>query len=317
MLDSSGKLICKEVRIENCSACNALCTICPRDKMTRSQEIMSNEHYVYVLQQAQSLGAEEVSIFGFGEPLLDNHVGFKVLLATKMGLKTHITTNASLLSADRIHDLLDAGLTHIRFSVHALHPTTFSAVHRGLNWFNVTKNIKKFVELNNDAGHPCTTHLTCIPLHGETVPEIREKWESVVDHLEVWRPHNWGGKRFFRKGDATGKCFRPFSGPLQVQADGDVIPCCFLTDGEVVLGNTYKQTIKNILNGDTYRGFQRKHETGALGNLPCGTCDQRFERSDESPLLFSNRDPDRELNKLSTSKISLNGGEKDGLHQAK
>jgi len=281
--------------------------------MTRSKMLMSNNHFNSLLYQVKNLGAKEVSIFGFGEPLLDNHIAFKVLLAVEAGLKTHITTNASLLTPQRSRDLLDAGLSHIRFSVHATNPETFASVHRGLNWYTVTKNMDNFRKLNKKMGSPCTIHITCIPLHGESVDEIRELWEPFGNYLEIWKPHNWGGKKDYRKGRAVKKCFRPFSGPLQIQVNGDVIPCCFLTDGEVVLGNTYKQTIKNILTEDTYRAFQRKHETESLGNLPCGTCDQRFERSDESPLLYSNRDPDKGLNKLSTSKFSL-GGEKDGLH---
>jgi len=307
MLDKTGKLICKEVRIENCSVCNARCTICPREKMTRSKVVMSNEHFNYVLGQSIQLGAEQVSIFGFGEPLLDNHIAYKIEVASDWDLETHLTTNASLLSPQMTKDLLYAGLSHIRFSVHATTPANYAAVHCGLDWYVVVGNMEFFRDLNNNLGHPCTIHITCIPQHNESVDEIREKWEFWGgDYLEIWRPHNWGGKKEYRKGRANKMCFRPFSGPVQIQADGNVIPCCFLIDGEVVLGNTYNHTMENILRGDAYKAFQEKHQKNVLEKLPCGSCDQRFE-SEESPLLYSNRDYDRELNKLSTSKIKLGG----------
>jgi len=301
-----GKLICKEVRIENCSACNARCVMCPRSEMTRPKTIMHDTHFDYLLAQVVQLGAEAVAIFGFGEPLLDNHIAFKVHLASEYNLETHITTNASLLGPEMTDALLTSGLSHIRFSIHALSPATYANVHRGLDWFTVIENMEYFRKQNDNLGHPCTIHVTCIPQHGESVEEIREMWEFFGDYLEIWRPHNWGGKKEYRNGQAQRDCYRPFSGPLQIQADGNVIPCCFLTDGEVILGNTYNHNVEDILRGKAYKTFQNKHKGNKLKGLPCANCDQRFV-PDESPLLYSNRDPDRELNKLSTSKFKLGG----------
>jgi radical SAM protein with 4Fe4S-binding SPASM domain len=302
-----GELICREVRIENTNKCNSRCTVCPRDKMTRPLATMQQGHFCYLIEQAYRLKAHSVGIFGFGEPLLDSGIVEKVNYASRRGLETHITTNASLLDFDLSEQLLDAGLTHIRFSIHAINPKLYGNVHRGLNWFDVTKNMCNFVDLNKKLGKPCTTHITCIPQHGESVEDIREMWEPLVDYLEIWKPHNWGGKKEYRKGEPIRSCYRPFSGPLQIQADGNVIPCCFLTDGEVILGNTYNHTIKEILQGDAYQKLQRNHKTKELECLPCENCDQRFE-SEASPLLYSNRDPARELNKLSTSKLAINQG---------
>jgi hypothetical protein len=72
----------------------------------------------------------------------------------------------------------------------------------------------------------------------------------------------------------------------------------------VVLGNTKNHKIETILKGDAYSAFQKNHQRDTLTELPCGNCDQRFETV-ESPLLYSNRDPDRELDKLSTSKTKI------------
>jgi MoaA/NifB/PqqE/SkfB family radical SAM enzyme len=233
--------------------------------MTRSQEIMSNEHFYNLLWQVVDLGAEQVSIFGFGEPLVDIHAEYKVKLASRRcKLETHMTTNASLLVPERARALLGAGLSHIRFSIHALTPDTYANVHRGLNWHVVTRNMDYFRKLNENLGHPCTIHVTCIPQHGESVDEVRELWEPFGDYLEVWAPHNWGGTKGYREGEATRGCHRPFSGPLQIQANGDVIPCCFLTDGEVVLGNTKNHKIETILKGDAYKAFQKKHQRNTL-----------------------------------------------------
>jgi radical SAM protein with 4Fe4S-binding SPASM domain len=162
-----------------------------------------------------------------------------------------------------------------------------------------------FKEYNDNVDHPCTIHVTSIPMHNETVDEIRAVWEDFADYLEIWKPHNWAGQKQYREGEAYQLCFRPFGGPVQIQADGKMIPCCFMTDAEVVLGDTYKHKIKEILEGAVV-AFQEEHLVSTLDKLPCKTCDQRFS-SEESPLLYSNRDSSKELNRLSTSKMKLGG----------
>ena len=48
-----------------------------------------------------------------------------------------------------------------------------------------------------------------------------------------------------------------------------------------------------------------KHRFGNLLGLPCLSCDQ-LNIEAQSPLLYSNRDPDMEINKTSTAKIIVN-----------
>jgi len=144
-------------------------------------------------------------------------------------------------------------------------------------------------------------------MNGEKVEDIKKHWEKHVDHLEIWRPHGWGGKCRYRK-ETERKlktCGRLHNGPLQVQADGDVIPCCFLTDAEIVLGNTYKDKIVDILRGNLYSELQKRHETGNLSGLPCDKCDQRYIL-DYNPLLYSDRDKGLNINRTSITKFKLN-----------
>ena len=306
MLSENGKLINPEVRIENTSKCNAACIICPREKLTRPQVTMLNGHYLNLVEQAYHLGAKSIGAFGFGEPLLDDKLPQKIEYISKRGLESHITTNASLLNLDMIWRLLDAGLTQIRFSVHAISPSTYSNVHRGLSWFETTKNIFNFININEKLGHKCTTHMIVIPLHGESVDEIRDTWESATDYLEVWKPHNWLGGRGYREGRQKKlTCGRLFSGPVQIQADGTVIPCCFITNSEIVLGNTYKNTIYEILMSDEYEKLRMAHRIGKLQSWSCVECDQLFDNGVESPLLYSNLDKEMKTGKTSIVKFNL------------
>ena len=296
-----------EVRIENCSICNANCIMCPREKLTRPQMIMTNKHFGYLVDQSKDLGAELISIFGFGEPLIDRDVIWKTQYCSNLGLDTFITTNAALLNTDMAFGLISAGLSHMRFSCHGV-GRNYERVHKPLKFENVRANIFNFIKINDiKYNHSSTVSMTVIPMNNETIDEIRDYWEDYVDYLEIWRPHNWGDCKDYRKGRKQLKtCFRPFNGPLQINADGQIMVCCFDFDGKMIVGCTHSQSIEEIIKGAWFRRIREKHERGDMSGLPCETCDQLFIE-EQNPLLYSNRDPSLEINKTSSTKFKLGG----------
>lgn len=293
----------RDVRIETTNLCNAQCTICPREKLTRRKTTMPNDHFFELVVQAKELGATHISLFGYGEPLIDKDIARKIRFCTSLGLETFITTNASCLTKKVRTDILDAGLSHIRFSAHGFFKE-FEAVHRGLKWGQCFHNITEFIYDNVKRNKPCKISVSVIPMHGESVETIRGFWEKMCDWLEVWKPHNWAGGREYR--DLTQKkktCGRPFNGPVQIQADGKMIVCCWDINGALEVGNTYKQTIKQILKGKRFKDIRRKHRDGDLGGLLCEKCDQLNEG--DFPLLYSNRDEKCGVGLTSSTKTKL------------
>jgi len=296
-----------EARIENCSICNANCIICPREKMTRPKMIMTNKHFARLVNQAKDLGTETISIFGFGEPLIDKDVVWKVQYCSTLGLDTFITTNASLLNVDMGYDLISAGLTHIRFSCHGIE-NNFNKVHKGLKWDAVSRNISNFVAMNRIKFNSATiVSVSVIPMHRESVYEMRQFWEKKVDYLEIWKPHNWGDAMDYRKGESVKQtCFRPFTGPLQINADGTVMVCCFDFDASMVVGCTHSQSLEEIIKGTWFRDVRDRHRRRDFKGLPCESCDQLYEYAKaENPLLYSNRDKERKIGVTSSTKFCL------------
>lgn len=265
-------------------------------------------HFENLVNQVAEMGAELISVFGYGEPLLDRTIVEKVAYCSHKGLKTFITTNGSLLSTDIAAKLLDAGLSKMRFSAHGIYDN-YERVHRGLDYNRVLRNISNFIAMNKVRyDKRCDVSISVIPMNGETVDEIIKAWDGI--DIEIWKPHGWGGKRNFRKGwkRKLKTCGRVHSGPIQIQADGNMIPCCFLTDAEIVLGNIHDNTIEEILKGEKYEVLRKKHKTGNLGGLPCENCDQLFIL-DDSPLLYSTIDPTCEINKTSSAKFRIETNE--------
>ena len=308
MIDSQGKIISKEVRIETTNYCNSKCTICPREQMTREKTVMPLDHFFSLVDQVKILGAETITLFGYGEPLLDACMSHRITYCKAQGLDTFITTNGSLLDLLTTKLILDAGLSHIRFSVHGLFKADYENVHRGLDYLQVIRNIFNFLVVNKKKfDNQCTTSVSIIPMNHERIEDLVKFWEPNVDYVEIWRPHNWATGRKYRKVDRRKKtCGRPFSGPLQINADGKMMVCCFDTNAEMTIGDTYKELIREILIGEELSRIKNKHEAGDLSGLPCNDCDQLNEYDeDNNPLLYSNRDPSKQVGVTSTLKEKL------------
>jgi radical SAM protein with 4Fe4S-binding SPASM domain len=69
----------------------------------------------------------------------------------------------------------------------------------------------------------------------------------------------------------TGPCLVPWFSTY-ITAKGKVLPCCFLTDEDHVLGNIHEQDFQTIWNGEKYRRFRRQLREGRGQLSGCRTC---------------------------------------------
>ena len=285
------KLQHPEVRYEVTDHCNAHCIMCPREKHTRAHGIMDNGNYSASINEIVELGAQQVVLTGFGEPMLDKHLEYKIEYAKRKGLRTYIITNGSALTENRAYLLLMAGLDEMRVSFYGMSPETYNAVMRGLEYDKTVKALMQFLAIRDSLEIPCKVQLSylVLPENEKDVQAFKDFWEPKVDYLEVWKPHNFGDGKDYRKRMGIKKtCGRPEHGPLQIQWSGDVIPCCYDYNNQIVLGNAFEQSIPEILNGRDYRALRDAHKKGEFYRFPyCDQCDQLLEHKDA--LVYSNR----------------------------
>lgn len=301
------RLLHKEVRYEPTNICQAKCLMCPRESHTRPQGIMDQAQYEHSIDEVVALGVEQVVLTGFGEPLLDNQLEQKIRYAKERGLRTYIITNAGALTPKRATGLLIAGLDEIRVSFYGMESGTYNAVMRGLDFDRTVKNLMNFLVVRKSLDIDCKVQLSylVLPENEKDVDEFRDFWEPKVDFIEIWKPHNFGDGRDFR--ERTGRktsCGRPANGPVQIQWNGDVVPCCFDFDNAIVLGNAFKDSIPDILRGNRYQAIRDAHSSGEFHRFPyCDQCDQLLEHADA--LVYTNRHnlPASEAVKLSNTDL--------------
>ena len=308
------KLSHPEVRYEVTDHCNASCIMCPRDEHEhgRAHGIMDQDKYEKSIDEVVSLGAKNIVLTGFGEPMLDKKLELKIAYAKKQGLFTYIISNGSVLNSKRAEKILKAGLDEIRISFYGMGSDTYNTVMQGLD-FETTKNgLLKFIKLRDEQNFKTKIQISYLTLPENEKDEqaFQNFWEPLVDAIEIWRPHNFGDGRDYRDRDegqievVKTTCGRPETGALQIQWDGEVIPCCYDYNNKIVLGNAFEQPVLEILNEKKYRLLRYAHKAGLFNLFPyCDQCDQLLPHSDA--LVYSNRHnlPAEEAVKLSNTDL--------------
>jgi MoaA/NifB/PqqE/SkfB family radical SAM enzyme len=113
------------IDIEITNRCNATCHFCPRDA-TPHQGIMDVETFDKALARAVDYRAVvkdvsglevRVSLCGLGEPLINRNTVSFVEKVKAAGFRCSMSSNGALLTEDKAHALLDAGLDEIYLNI--------------------------------------------------------------------------------------------------------------------------------------------------------------------------------------------------------
>jgi hypothetical protein len=306
------RLLHPEVRYEVTDHCNATCIMCPRDKHEDGREhgIMDQKLYEKSIDEIALLGAEKVVLTGFGEPMLDKKLELKIQYAKSKGLSTYIISNGSVLNSKRARSILEAGLDEIRVSFYGMQEKSYNAVMKGLDFNKTISGMLDFISLRNELGAKTKIQVSYLEMeeNKEDTGLFKEFWESKVDAIEIWRPHNFGDGRDYRERhqslEIKTTCGRPENGPLQIQWNGEVIPCCYDYNNQIILGNAFITPVLEILNGPKYTLLRHAHRTKDFNLFPyCDQCDQLLPHADA--LIYTNRHnlPPEEAVKLSNTDL--------------
>ncbi len=306
------KLLHAEVRYEVTDHCNASCIMCPREEHEHGREhgIMDQSKYEKSIDEVVELGANKVVLTGFGEPMLDKKLELKIAYAKSKGLSTYIITNGSVLNSKRAQKILEAGLDEMRVSFYGMGKDTYNTVMQGLDYDKTRDGLIEFLALRDRLGSHTKVQLSYLtmPENAKDEQAFKEFWEPKVDAIEIWRPHNFGDGRDYRDRAENvavkTSCGRPESGPLQIQWNGEVIPCCYDYNNKIVLGNAFDQPVLEVLNGFKYRLLRYAHELKKFNIFPyCDQCDQLLPHADA--LVYTNRHslPAEEAVKLSNTDL--------------
>lgn len=190
------------VEIEMTNRCNLACIQCLRSLGLKPYKLgdMDFEDYKKILAQFPYL--LNISLNGFGEPMMYKHF-FEVVEYTRRErpwAKIGIYTNGMLIDDEKAHRLMDCGLTELNVSIDAATPETYRRVRRGGKLDVLHANIKRLVRVRQEtrARFPLLG-LNFVMLNdneGELVPFVEQAAEFGVDFVNcvTYATYDWGFK---------------------------------------------------------------------------------------------------------------------------
>lgn len=287
--------------------------MCPRQKLTRPQGVMDRDIFRKIVDNAVECGVKHVFLGGFGEPMIDPDFIERIRYIKSKGLTVSTITNASLLNTEMASDIIESGLDSIRISFYGLTRDVYESVHRGLSFDTALSNIRTLLKLRkekNKSNPEISVSFLVLDKNNHQAAGFREFWKDA-DFAEIWQPHNYiDGCAYRGQTVNLRSCGRPSRGPLQVQWDGIVVPCCFDYNGYVSLGDLRKQGIEGIMHSQLYEKLRQAHLKMEFKEFyHCSVCDQlNFEYN---PLVFSS-DPRRAPGRSNSNFFDLIKREEQG-----
>lgn len=264
-------------------ACNARCPNCPYN----NSDIRSKyKDALYMPEAVFKKIADEsgpyrsyLRLSGGGEPMLHPQAVELMLYAKSKGAKIGLITNGSKFNFDNLTTLIQTGIDVIEFSVDAGDEKTYGWVRPGLNWEQLNRNVRKAVEIRNQARASTRIIASIIQQEQVDVQAADKYWSRTVDKVQIRKYLTWGYNENHSADDAPYlpsqeriPCPWLFE-RLNIDSRGDVTLC-----GEDIafaekFGNVLKQSIKEIWNGPEFERFRQNHLSGKGNEIPiCSTC---------------------------------------------
>ncbi|MFW5704453.1 MAG: radical SAM protein [Nanoarchaeota archaeon] len=143
----------KRFHIEPTSLCQLGCPLCPTQRFNYERKgIMDFKKFVSLVDDAVSSGYmlenDEVHLYGYGEPLLNNRLVEMISLLNSYGLKTKINTNGILLDEKKSSELSDSGLTKLLLSLDGINELDYQKYRKNGDFNKIRNNLLKIKAQN-------------------------------------------------------------------------------------------------------------------------------------------------------------------------
>jgi MoaA/NifB/PqqE/SkfB family radical SAM enzyme len=273
--------------IESTNRCNFSCKFCPQSgphhKSDRELGTLSTENFSLFLKRIEEVnpGSKKISICLDGEPLLNKDFPSFISLAKKAGRFPRFSSNGKLLTPDKVDELATGGgfLASVDFASDELVFETvrgemgdFALVLKNLLYLLSKARMRKDINVEIS---DITPFVGADPV--TSLRKMRSFFPAELPNNVTFfsrKAHNFGGHfTAGEKGKRYHLCPYPWS-MLQVAWNGDVVACCRDTKGKTVLGNVFRNSVRDIWLGEEYVRFRKSLVSQRPGDVvACAHCD--------------------------------------------
>jgi len=284
------------INVESIFACNLACPSCLFGEYTvdllekyslpyKGEKKMSIESFDMILEQAKEAEMPSIGLNWYGEPLLLDDIDLRIKKCADAGIMDIImSTNGQLLTPDISEKIIDAGITHVLFSVDAASADIYSLTRPRGDFNRLINNIKAFNEIRKKktGGIYPVTRASFIPtaLNQHQIADFEDFFSGLVDFVEFQT-----FQKFYDRTDAlipkdssvvSFKCDDVFK-KLTIKANGDIHSCCSIHVKGLPLGNIKKDKIKDVFqNNPVLQQVREDVINGSYTLEHCVMCQKSF-----------------------------------------
>lgn len=273
----------RKIYLEISNICNLRCSFCPGTK--RTPGIMSREAFASLLPKLRPW-SDFLYFHIMGEPLCHPYLGDFLAMAAEAGFRVILTTNGTLLPKQQDLLLFAPGLHKVNISLHAFEANDlavpFTQYLDGCFAFGQAAQGKCIVSYrlwNNGGCNQQNARIITAMEQAFPLPWVTEsRGTRIADrvYLEYGDKFDWPdlsapdyGSRVFCYG---------LRDQIGVLCDGTVVPCCLDHEGDIPLGNLFRQDMEQILSSPQARNIYDGFSSGYACETLCRHCGyaQRF-----------------------------------------
>ncbi len=228
---------------------------------------------------------KQIMPYLMNEPMLDRKIGEKIAYVRGKlpQAQIHIVTNGHLLDSVMTEKLLASPLDSLKISILAHRKDTYKRVMGVSDPEETIDRILTFTERaiaekNNDFLSICLTR-TPGEISDEEISEAQTFWKNRNVPFEINDPTSRAGNAAhlpkIQKARIVGCRSIWWHDMIHILFNGDVVLCCMDWRRKVVLGNLYKQTIREIWNGEAYNNVRQiiRGRKKGPSDFPCYKCE--------------------------------------------
>ena len=270
----------KRAYVEITNICNLRCAFCPGTK--RPERFMPPEEFRILARRLRPYTGF-LYLHVMGEPLLHPQLGELLEIGAAEGFRLCLTTNGTLL--EQRHDLLlSAPVLHkLSVSLHSMEGNNAGALGGYLT------GVWESVQALSQAGIICALRLWNIggqeTRNGEILAFLGDRLGTHPLDLPQLRRGSWKlGQRLYLEQaekfdwpdldapEAEVRFCLALRDQAAVLCDGTVVPCCLDHEGDIPLGNLFRQELEEILAGPRARALYDGFSMGKPPEALCRRC---------------------------------------------
>jgi len=267
--------------IESTSYCNLRCPFCATTYSHFENGYMEWETFRAIIDEASEKGLYACKLNFRGEPLLHKRLGDFIRYAKDKGiLDVFFNTNAVLLTAERVEELIDSGLDRLTVSFEGFEKATYERSRVGAKFEEAVGNVEMLRAIRDAKG----VSQPRIRVQTVLLPELRDRMD---DYVEFWKdradqvsyndlePAADTVKEKIQLVESSWICPFPYQ-RMTIMWDGTMTACKNDYNGKLALGRIPDTTIQDawVKELDTLR---KKHRQGKAHEIEaCGECPLRM-----------------------------------------